>query len=176
MFSGRFLCLFIFFSMIAIPCSASAGWFFGDDNDWSKSGFDNESGNESGYDINTVVTVKGRVSEIKTDESSDPYDPALIVIKTSEESVTLVLGPKDFWQEKGIKIKKDDELTVRGSKAQGKNGKIYIFVQSLTLPSSDSPVVIRNYNGKPAWSGGGGTGNAPHRTAPMRRYRGGRNH
>lgn len=172
MFLGRFLCHFIVFSMIAIPCSASAGWFFGDDNDWSKSGLDNESG----YDINTVVTIKGRVSEVKTDDSSDPHGPAQVVVEASGESVTLILGPKDFWQEKGVSIKNNDEITVRGSKAQGQNGKIYIFVQSLSLPVSETSVILRSNNGRPSWSGGGGSGQNLQRTTPTRRFRGGRNH
>ncbi len=172
MFSGRFLCHFIVFFMIAFPCSVSAGWLFGDGNDRDKSGLDNESG----YDINTVVTVNGRISEIKTDESSDPHGPARIVIQADEESITLILGPKSFWQEKGIPVKKDDEITARGSKAQGQNGKIYIFVQSLSDYSSETSIIIRNNNGKPVWSGSGGTGYDLHRTAPARRFRGGRNH
>lgn len=174
MFYGRFLCHFLVFFMIAFPCSVSAGWLFGDDSDWDKSGLDSESG----YDINTVVTVNGRVSEIRTDKSSDSDDPAIVVMKASGESVSLVLGPKDFWQEKGIQLKTNDEITVRGSKAQGQNGRIYIFVQSLYIPVSDTSVVLRNTSGRPVWSGHSGTGfgNGRHGAESGRRFRGGRSH
>lgn len=172
MVSGRLLFLIIA-SIIAvtIPSSAMAGWFFSDTSDWDKSGLDIESG----YDVNTVVNIRGKISDVKTSSGEDS-SPAMADMISGGETVTLILGPKSFWKDHGTDIKKGDELEVRGSKAQGKDGKIYLFAQSLTIPSENRTIVLRSETGRPAWSGKGGAGPDRSRSTPMRRFRGGRNH
>ena len=136
---------------------AFAGFGFGGD-DLGKSGLDFNKG----YDVNTVTTVSGRVSSsLRTDEKEHVF----VDVKAGGETISLSLGPKSFWGNKGIPLHPNDEITVKGSKAQGKDGKTYLMVQKLTNKTSGSQMAVRNSQGGPAWSGrnaggmgGGGMG------------------
>ena len=46
-------------------------------------------------------------------------------------------------------------MAVRGSKAQGKDGVVYLLVQKLTDTTSNIAVRLRNEAGRPAWAGAG---------------------
>lgn len=144
---------------------AEAGWWFGEETQWEKSGLDLEHG----YDRNTVVTQSGRIISIDSEGSSGP---TLAVMQGTEDTTTLVLGPKGFWRSSGFALKIGDVASARGSKAVGKDGKSYLIVQSISLPSSASELTLRNESGRPSWSGS----NRPERQrqAPMRQFRGGR--
>lgn len=148
------------------PAAAQAGWWFGKSSAWEQSGLDLEQG----YDQNTVVTVTGTV--VSLDEGADS-DPVLAVIKTAGEPLSLVLGPRSFWQEQGLPLSPGDQISVRGSKAQGRDGVVYLLVQSFTRSGDGEETALRSRSGHPVWSGG----HRPQhqRPAPMRQQRGGRN-
>lgn len=167
MISGRlFIQLVAIIWFLICPCIASAGWWFSDDNDWEKSGLDLEKS----YDRNTVISVKGKI--IKTDLNGTS-GPALAEIKTPKEILTLVLGPGDFWNKSGISLNEGDDVEARGSRAQGKNGKLYLIVENISSSSEPDKIILRNETGRPSWAGR----NRPERqrAAPMRQFRGGRN-
>ncbi|MDD2502081.1 MAG: hypothetical protein PHN92_14850, partial [Geobacter sp.] len=46
-----------------------------------------------------------------------------------------------------------DSVTVRGSKAQGKDGRSYLLAQWISSPSGGQ-LMLRNEAGRPVWSGG----------------------
>ena len=52
-------------------------------------------------------------------------------------------------------VKTGDEITVRGSKAQGSDGIIYLMAQKITDTTQDVSVVLRDESGRPAWAGNG---------------------
>jgi hypothetical protein len=150
------------------PSSALAGWWlFGKPSAWEKSGLDLRQG----YDQNTVIALNGTVVRV---DLGDDRSPALAVVKTETETVSLVLGPRDFWQQQGISLNPGDPVSVRGSKAQGQDGVVYLMVQSLSTSGSPQETTLRNRTGRPVWSAGP---RPPHQTVrPMRQIRSGRNH
>lgn len=165
---GRTLLLICFLLLLGGgPRAAQAGWWFGQSSDGETSGLDLEQG----YDQNTVVTVTGTV--IRLDEGTG-QGPLLAVFQTPSETLSLVLGPRSFWQERGLPLQPGDQVSVRGSKAQGRDGVVYLLVQSFTRAANGEETALRSRSGRPVWPGG----NRPEhqRPAPMRQQRGGRNH
>ena len=164
--SGRFTTIAIFLMLSIVPhANSEAAWWFSEENQRENSGLDLEHG----YDRNTVVTQSGKIVSLDAEGKSGPI---LAAMKGNLETTILVLGPKDYWSASGFALKPGDDVTVKGSKAIGKDGKTYLIVQSLSITSSGNEIVLRNENGKPSWSGG----NRPdrQRQMQMRQFRGGR--
>jgi hypothetical protein len=142
-----FLCAL--FLLCAPARSARAGFFGGDE---SKSGLDFTRG----YDVNTVSTVSGRVI-------SQPHpaeqENVVVEIRSGKDTLNVSVGPASYWEKQGIAISMNDELTVKGSKAQGKNGKTYLLAQKLVNRTTGAQLELRNDTGEAAWSGkaAGGT-------------------
>jgi hypothetical protein len=165
---GRFSILIIIALLgLVWPSSVSASWWFGKQSAWEKSGLDLREG----YDQNTVISLSGTVVAIELENGKGP---ALAVIKTEGETVSLVLGPREFWKEKGLPLSPGDSVSVRGSKAQGRDGEVYLIVQSISKSGHTQKTILRHPTGRPSWS----RGNRPmhQRSMPMRQMRGGRNH
>lgn len=164
---GRTTIILLFALLLyAWPSAAQAGWWFGSKTPWEKSGLDLAQG----YDQNTVVTVVGTVVSL---DLADDHGPVVAVVKTATDSITLVLGPRAYWQEQGLPLSPGDRVSVRGSKAQGQDGVVYLLVQSFTRSGDPEETTLRSRSGDPVWSGG----HRPQhqRPAPMRQQRGGRN-
>ncbi|KAA0895405.1 DNA-binding protein [Oryzomonas rubra] len=125
--------------------SAFAGFGFGSDV-VGKSGLDFAKG----YDVNTVTTVTGRVaSSPQTGEKEHIF----VDVRAGGEIISLNLGPKSFWEKKEIPLHPNDDISAKGSKAQGKDGKTYLMVQKLTNKTTGSQAALRNDQGRAAWSG-----------------------
>lgn len=106
-----------------------------------------------GYDRNTVVTLAGRVAA-----SPDPTaDPVTVELLAGTERVTVVLGPRWYLQDDNLDWKVGSSVTVRGSKAQGKDGRTYLLAQWIST-ADGGQLVLRAASGRPGWSGGGGAG------------------
>jgi hypothetical protein len=130
--------------------AAFAGFGFGGD-DPGKSGLDFTKG----YDVNTVTTVSGRVASIS---SAGEKEQIFAEVRANGETVNLSLGSKSYWDKKGITLRLNDEVTAKGSKAQGKDGKSYLLVQKLTNKTAASQVMLRNERGGPPWMGNKASG------------------
>lgn len=130
--------------LLSLPAAAQAFW----------GSSDNQSGLnlESGYDINTVTTVTGRVVAMS---AGDERHNAQCEVENSGARTVVVLGPQRYWAEHGIALKIGDEVTVRGSKAQGKDGVVYFLAQKIIDTSQNSSAALRNESGRPAWAGKG---------------------
>jgi hypothetical protein len=124
--------------------TAFAGFFSSDDK--VKSGLDLISG----YDVNTVIKISGNVT-------SSPHqiekEHVVVEIRSGTDSLTVCLGPNAYWESKGIPVSLNDELIVKGSKAQGQDGKTYLMAQKLTNKTTGAQVELRNEKGSPVWSG-----------------------
>lgn len=128
--------------------TASASFFgFGSD-DKGKSGLDFNRG----YDINTVATVSGRVTSLPHEGDRGQF---LLEIRAGSESVNVSLGPGSFWEKKGIQVRLNDEITAKGSKAQGEDGKSYLLTQKLVNRTTGAQIELRSERGDPAWLGRG---------------------
>lgn len=138
--------------LFAAPCSA--GWLFGGESGVERSGLDLVQG----YDRNTVVTITGRVAV-----SPNPdIDPVVVELAAGADHVMVVLGPRWYWQNDDIDFAKGDLLTVRGSRAQGKDGRSYLLVQRLSGPGNRQ-LEVRSETGRPNWAGGLRQSGAPQR-------------
>lgn len=160
--------LFMLAALLLIsPAGADAFW---------GSGGDNQSGLnlETGYDANTVTTMTGRIVSL---QGGDDRRNAQLELDSNGARAVVVLGPKSYWAEHGIALKAGDKVSVRGSKAQGTDGVVYILAQKITDTSQNSAVSLRNESGRPAWAGGGmgnGAGKMMNRPAQMRQQSPGR--
>jgi hypothetical protein len=130
--------------MFLAGAPAQAFWPFGGGRDVG-SGLDFDRG----YDANTVTTIGGIVVSLTTNEGGGP---ALIEIKTSSGAINLVIGPQWYWKENGIAVRVGDEITARGAKAEGKDGRMYLLAQKLSNQSSGDSLVLRSEDGMAAWS------------------------
>ncbi len=148
MTTGRFPSLIITLAIL-MDClmisTAFAGFGFGW-GDVGKSGLDFNKG----YDANTVTTVTGRV--ISQQHTGDK-EHVFIEIKSGTETISLNLGPKSFWEGKSFPLNFNDDITAKGSMAQGKDGKTYLLVQKFSNRTNGSQVSLRNDGGSPVWSG-----------------------
>ena len=129
---------------------------------------------ETGYDANTVTTLTGRVVSVQT---GDDRRIAQLELESDGTRTVVILGPQRYWAEHGISLKPGDYLTVRGSKAQGAEGVVYILAQKITDTSQQAAVTLRNESGRPAWAGGGvgnGAGQTTGRPSQIRQQSPGR--
>lgn len=143
---GRFslICIRIILLNSLMFGTAFAGFFGSDDK--GKSGLDFNAG----YDINTVTTMSGRVVSLP---HLGEKENIITEIKSGNESLGICLGPGSYWEKKGIAISVNDNLSVKGSKAQGKDGKSYVLAQKLVNKTTGAQVDLRNDKGEAAWSG-----------------------
>lgn len=152
---------------LSSPLAAEAFW--GSERD-KQSGLNLETG----YDANTVTTLTGRVVSVQT---GTEHPNAQIELENNGARAVVVLGPQSYWAENGIAVKAGDDVTVRGSKAQGKDGVVYVLAQKISDTTQKLSVSLRNESGRPVWAGGGmGTsaGQMNNRPARMRQQSPGR--
>ena len=132
--------------LLVLGGTADAFWGFGDSGQQDKSGLDLEQG----YDRNTVVKISGPVAV-----PPRPLAGGLIAVDLNlpGEQIVVVLGPDWYLQDDNLHWKIGDQVTVRGSLAQGKDGRAYLLSQQITTPGGTT-IELRGQNGKPSWSGG----------------------
>ena len=144
--TGRFFSIIVWATILncLLIGTVFAGFFGSDDK--GKSGLDFNRG----YDVNTVSTMSGRAISL-------PYpgekENIIVEIKSGNETFNLGVGPGSYWGKKGIAIRLNDEITVKGSKAQGKDGKSYILAQKLVNRTTGTQLELRSEKGEPVWSG-----------------------
>ncbi len=126
--------------------TADAFWGFGDSGQQDRSGLDLVQG----YDRNTVVNISGSVAV-----PPRPLAGGLIAIDLNlpGEQIVVVLGPDWYLQDDNLDWKIGDQVAVRGSLAQGKDGRAYLLSQQITTPGGTT-IELRGQNGRPSWSGG----------------------
>ncbi len=122
-------------------------WFGGDDAAKSKTGIDLKQG----YDVNTVMTVTGRVTRLP---HADDKKNMLLDIARGAETIHVSIGTESTWEKNALAISLNDELTVKGSKAQGNDGEMYILAQRLNDRSGGGQLMIRDELGNMARKAG----------------------
>jgi hypothetical protein len=133
--------------------TACAGFGFGGD-EWGKSGLDFNKG----YDVNTVTTVSGRVLSAPRTGGKEHL---FVDVKAGSETISLNLGPKASWDGKAFQLHANDDIRVKGSIAQGKDGKTYLMVQKISNQTTGSQLTLRNESGAPGWPGRNAGGMMP---------------
>lgn len=130
---------------LSFPYSTQAFWWGNDESTNPSLNF------ESGYDVNTITIVSGKILSIQTGT-----DRPNIQLEIEDEGAKMMvfLGPQRYWLKQGLSLHNGDEVVVRGSKAQGQDGVIYILAQEITEISQGIRVILRDETGCPNWAGG----------------------
>ncbi|MBT0666469.1 DNA-binding protein [Geobacter pelophilus] len=142
---------FVLILMVAIMtvCTHEANAFWWSDTKDPVSGLDVTAG----FDVNTVTTMTGSVTS--PPERKGEQNHTLMSLATQQGTVTVIMGPWWYWERQTIKITSNQELTVTGSRAQGKDGTIYLFAQRIENRSSGESLTLRSESGVPLWSRSG---------------------
>jgi hypothetical protein len=130
--------------LASFPPSAEAFWGTGPGNRLSLN-------LESGYDVNTVTTVTAQILSFQGGINRNNFQ---LEVESGGARMIICLGPQRYWAERGVPLKVGDKLVVRGSKAQGQDGVIYILAQKITVTSQNVVVILRDESGFPNWAGG----------------------
>lgn len=146
--------------IIAIMClwSQRASAFWGSDSTDTVSGLDVVAG----FDVNTIKTVAGNVLTLPERKGQEQH--TVMTAAVPQSTVTIVLGPWWYWEKQNFTMQKNQEITVTGSLAQGKDGVLYLFAQKVENRSTGETIVLRSESGKPFWARGGAgnqNGNRP---------------
>lgn len=107
---------------------------------------------QSGYDVNTVTTISGQLLSIQTGQERPNVQ---LEIASNGINIIIYIGPQRYWAEKGLPVTPGDEITVRGSMAQGRDGLIYLMAQKITNTTQGVTLLLRNESGRPVWAGTG---------------------
>jgi hypothetical protein len=103
------------------------------------------------YDPKTVQTIAGEVVTVdKIVPTRGMSSGVHLVLKTSEESISVHLGPEWFIDNQDISIDPKDKITVKGSRITYK-GKPAVIAAVVT--KGNEILVLRDANGIPVWSG-----------------------
>lgn len=122
---------------------------------WGSGSTDSTSGLNvaSGFDVNTITTLAGTVVIAPGSRGSEPH--AVMSVATAKGPLTVVLGPRWYWEKQTITCTANQELTITGSLAQSKDGALYLFAQRIENRSNGETVILRSASGKPLWSRSG---------------------
>lgn len=104
-----------------------------------------------GYDPHTVGEVRGRVSGVFRPERG----PVRFTLVSARETYTVLASPTWYWNDSQLKNVEGQDVTVRGSKSLGKDGRLYIISQEISIPSAGKSVELRSSDGTPLWKGSG---------------------
>lgn len=126
--------------------NASAGFLGFGSEEKGKTGLDFNRG----YDINTVGIINGHVVSLPRAVENEQY---AFEIQTGAGPVNVTVGPGSFWQKSGIAVRLNDEVSAKGAKAQGQDGKEYLLTQKLVNRTTGATVELRSDGGAPVWSG-----------------------
>jgi hypothetical protein len=135
--------------LVLTSLGGEAGAFWGHDSKGSESGLDFASG----YDVNTVARLSGKVTA--PPEKKGESDQARMIIATATGTVEVLLGPWWYWERQKTVLGANAEVVVTGSKAVGKDGKAYLFAQQLESGMNGERIMLRNDAGEPLWSRSG---------------------
>jgi hypothetical protein len=102
------------------------------------------------FDPTKVVTASGTVLADQRVDHGKGIKSVRLIVKVGEEQLPVHLGPDTWVDRQKVKFAKGDEVTVKGSKFTY-DGGAGIIAQSVTR--GGDTLVIRDANGKPAWSG-----------------------
>lgn len=120
----------------------------------------------AGFDVNTVGTVQGRARGFTLVERG----PIRFRLAAGDKTYTVLCAPRWYWPE-ALSLADGTEVRVRGSKALGRDGTLYVIAEEVSLPAAGVALRLRDSLGRPLWLGGrqhrGGAGSRQERAVPM---------
>lgn len=73
-----------------------------------------------------------------------------VMVKTNTETISVHLGPKWYLDDQQLQFKKDDEVSVTGSRITYQNEPAIITTE---IGKNETTLQLRDNNGYPVWSG-----------------------
>jgi hypothetical protein len=102
-----------------------------------------------GFDENTVGEIRGSVTGITLPASG----PVQIQVLSGRDSYTVIASPSWYWKDSGAQVARGTELRIRGSKALGADGNLYLIAQEIRVLKTGQSLVFRDEAGRPFWTG-----------------------
>ena len=100
------------------------------------------------YSVAAEMTVKGTVEDVKP----GPGQGTHVMLKTSDSTLELALGPTWFQTQKKYELAKGDQIDVIGAKSQV-SGRDVLLVREIKKGSET--MTFRDAKGFPMWAGRG---------------------
>lgn len=107
------------------------------------------------YDRNTVIQVIGTVTQVNIVSRGGP---STLRLKTSGETITVMLGPGWYLAEHHADIRSGDILTVEGSKMMDRWGQLHLAAARIANQRTGTVLELRDETGRPRWMGRGPSG------------------
>jgi hypothetical protein len=120
-------------------------------NIYSQNGWGPGSKYNMMYDTKTIETVNGSVISIDQVSPDKNMSAGIhLILNTGNGNITIHLGPAWFIDNQDIKINKDDNISVTGSRVSYNGDQIIIAKEVI---KGDQNLKLRDDNGYPMWSG-----------------------
>ncbi len=130
-------------AVIAIPTPVSGqGWWRG-------------SSINPGFDRNTVIEVTGAARQVDIESRGGP---STLRLETTGETFIVILGPGWYLAELRADIRKEDILTVEGSKMMDRWGHLHLAAARITNQRTGATIELRDEVGRPRWMTRGPSG------------------
>lgn len=114
-------------------------------------GWGRDSAYQRLYDVATVRTVAGEVSEIEFFAPKRGMGQGVhLQLKSDGEILPVHLGPRWFLDEQDVQIDKGDHIKVKGSRITYK-GKVTIIAAE--VEKGEETLCLRDEDGLPRWAG-----------------------
>jgi len=103
------------------------------------------------YNAATETTVEGKITKVEVvDSGYGRFPGTLIDLKTKDKEVKVYIAPTWYLKNGKIELKKDQSLTITGSKVTHNNQKLTI---TRTMKYDGKEITIRDSKGIPVWAG-----------------------
>ena len=103
------------------------------------------------YNAATEATVEGKITNVMVADSGYGRFPAVIVdLKTKDETMKVYIAPSWYLGKEKIELKKEQSLTVTGSKVTHNDKPLLI---TRTMKYDGKEITFRDSKGFPVWAG-----------------------
>jgi len=135
-----FIALFITLLFVFVSC-----------NSYSQDGWGRGSNYNRLYDVKTVETISGQVTNIdKVYPDKNSSYGVHLTLSTSTGSISIHLGPGWYIEKQDVQIAKDDNITVTGSRVTYDGSQVIIAKE---VVKGDMVLKLRDDEGYPFWAG-----------------------
>ncbi len=105
---------------------------------------------KEGYDENTEVSIKGKVTSISRGERG----PLILSLVSSSKTYEVITAPPWYLDQEKISFFSGLELEVTGSKYFGDDGIIYVIGGRIKFLSTGKEISLRDADYRPLWGKG----------------------
>lgn len=106
---------------------------------------------EESYDLNTEISIKGKIAEVIQREQG----AVVIGIIKNDKIYHVITAPRWYIDQEKIEFNLADEVVVHGAKFFSKKGEIFIIARSIYNLSTGKIYTFRDEFMKPCWRGKG---------------------